>query len=108
MPSTKMPLPTPTAMTPSTTAAAAAARAALAMRSRPGGDLANALEHDLRRTEPDEQPQARNHDAEVVHLADHRQEIGNDVERPHHVGERGDQQRLGEHGNARVAEQTPV
>src|SRR5438445_8846400 len=102
------PLPTPTRTTASTAAAAAAARTLLPTHPRSRGDLADSFEYDFRWAEPDEQPKTREHDADVVHLADDGQDVGDDVEWPHDVGEARDQQGLGERRHTTVAEQPPV
>src|SRR5882724_3504662 len=91
-----------------TSATAPTMTRSLATRLRPGGDLVHLLAYDLDRTQPDEEPESGNHHRNVIHLADHGDEVGNEVEGRDQVDERQHQQGLGENRHPPIAEEPPV
>src|SRR6185369_5876766 len=91
-----------------TTAIAPAIRESLGTSLCPSGDVVHDFAYHLGRAQPDEQPESGKHHRDVVHLADHGNEIGDDVERRDRVDERQHEHRLGEDRYPPVAEQPPV
>src|SRR5258707_49841 len=83
---TKKPLPIPSNTTVMTTAMAPAMRESLGTSFCSRGDVVHDLAYHCGRAQPDEQPESGKHHRDVVHLADHGNEVGDDVDRRDHVG----------------------